>query len=88
MTTDTRPDGSVVVVSNTRPVVPGMRYRVSFEPFRRLDVDRPAASPGAGLGLSIVKAIARAHGGAVRAESRDGGGLIVTVILPGSRAQL
>jgi signal transduction histidine kinase len=85
VTTGTRPDGSaVLVVSNTGPVVP--RYEVPglFEPFRRLGTDRLATSPGAGLGLSIVRAVTRAHGGDVRAEPRDGGGLVVTVTLPGS----
>jgi signal transduction histidine kinase len=85
VTTGTRPDGSVVlVVSNTGPVVP--RYEVPglFEPFRRLGADRLATAPGAGLGLSIVRAVARAHGGDVHAEPRDGGGLVVTVTLPGS----
>jgi len=85
VTTSTGPDGSaVLVVSNTGPVVP--RYEVPglFEPFRRLGVDRLAAAPGAGLGLSIVQAVARAHGGTVHAQPRDGGGLVVTVTLPGS----
>jgi signal transduction histidine kinase len=77
----TRPDGAYVTVSNTGPVVP--RYEVPnlFEPFRRLGPDR-AASSGAGLGLSIVRAVATAHGGRVFADPRDGGGMTVTVILP------
>jgi len=78
------PDGTVqLTVENTGPIVP--RYEVPglFEPFRRLDTERVAtASPGAGLGLSVVRAIATAHGGSVRAEPRDGGGLVVTVSLP------
>jgi signal transduction histidine kinase len=83
--TDTRPDGSaVLVVSNTGPVVPRYEIPQLFEPFRRLSTDRlSSTSPGAGLGLSIVQAIARAHGGDVHAEPRDGGGLVVTVTLPG-----
>jgi signal transduction histidine kinase len=85
VTAGSRQDGSaVLVVSNTGPVVP--RYEVPglFEPFRRLGADRLATAPGAGLGLSIVRAVARAHGGDVHAEPRDGGGLVVTVTLPGS----
>jgi len=39
-------------------------------------------SPGAGLGLSIVQAVVKAHGGEVDAEPREGGGLVVTVTLP------
>ncbi|MDT5025929.1 MAG: hypothetical protein QOE61_2355 [Micromonosporaceae bacterium] len=83
VTSDTRPDGSVVLqVSNTGPVVPRYDIPNLFEPFHRLNSDRLSTSPGAGLGLSIVRAVTRAHGGDVRAEPRDGGGLVVTVILP------
>ncbi|MCU7722955.1 ATP-binding protein [Actinoplanes sp. KI2] len=77
-----RPDGwAVVEVSNSGPVIP--RYEVPglFEPFRRYNAER-VHSPGAGLGLSIVRAIAKAHGGAVEAEARDEGGLTVRVALP------
>jgi signal transduction histidine kinase len=80
----TRADGrAVVVVTNTGPLVPRYEIPSLFEPFRRLGAERlSATSPGAGLGLSIVQAVAGAHGGAVHAEPREGGGLIVTVTLP------
>ena len=80
--TGTRSDGWVVLeVSNSGPIIP--RYEVPglFEPFYRYGGERLHA-PGAGLGLSIVRAVARAHGGDVRADARDGGGLVVTVTLP------
>ncbi|MET7402813.1 HAMP domain-containing sensor histidine kinase [Dactylosporangium sp. NPDC005572] len=78
----TRPDGTAFVrVSNSGPVVPRYEIPNLFEPFRRLGAER-AKAPGAGLGLSIVRAVALAHGGGVQADPRDGGGLIVTVILP------
>jgi signal transduction histidine kinase len=81
-TSGMRPDGAVFVqVSNTGPIVPRYDIPNIFEPFRRLGAER-AAAPGSGLGLSIVRAVATAHGGVVQAEPRDGGGLIVTVILP------
>ncbi|HVK26274.1 MAG TPA: HAMP domain-containing sensor histidine kinase [Actinokineospora sp.] len=81
----TQPDGSALVqVSNTGPVVP--RYEVPglFEPFRQARAAERQATGGAGLGLSIVRAVATAHGGVVYAEPRDGGGLVVTVVLPGA----
>ncbi|MDX2971304.1 sensor histidine kinase [Kribbella solani] len=78
------PDGGgVIVVSNSGPVVPPYEVPSLFEPFRRLGPSRPSSgAAGAGLGLSIVRAVARAHGGDARADSRDGGGLVVTVTLP------
>jgi signal transduction histidine kinase len=52
-----------------------------FEPFHRGGVAR-TAHDGAGLGLSIVRAVVIAHGGTVHAEPVPGGGLSVTVHLP------
>uniref|UniRef100_A0ABV5YSM6 histidine kinase n=1 Tax=Actinoallomurus acaciae TaxID=502577 RepID=A0ABV5YSM6_9ACTN len=85
VTSGTLPDGSAqVVVSNTGPVVRPYEVPLLFEPFRRLRAERLSATvPGAGLGLSIVRSVARAHGGDVRAEPWEEGGLDVTVVLPG-----
>ena len=44
------------------------------QPFRRLGADRTGPG-GAGLGLSIVAAIAEAHGGVLRLDARPEGGL-------------
>ncbi|WP_223297460.1 sensor histidine kinase [Catenulispora acidiphila] len=87
VTTGTAADGSTrLQVSNTGPIVPRHEIPTLFEPFRRLGGERPSGrshgTSGAGLGLSIVRAVSRAHGGDVQAEPRDGGGLIVTVTLP------
>jgi signal transduction histidine kinase len=43
---------------------------------------RPGARPGHGLGLSVVLAIAEAHGGTVSALPRPGGGSVFTIALP------
>ncbi|MDX6356374.1 MAG: hypothetical protein QOF98_3277 [Streptomyces sp.] len=57
-----------------------------FEPFHRGEHTRrssPSHAPdGVGLGLSIVRAVARAHGGEVTAHPRSTGGLRVTLRLP------
>ena len=50
-----------------------------FEPFRRYE---RVAGHGVGLGLSIVRSVARTHGGDATARSRPGGGLVVRVALP------
>ena len=52
------------------------------EPFRRLRADRTGSARGAGLGLSIVAAIASAHGGALALHTREYGGLRVEIDLP------
>jgi signal transduction histidine kinase len=52
------------------------------QPFRRLVTDRTGSEGGAGLGLSIVAAIAEAHGGTLDLRARPEGGLRVAVRLP------
>lgn len=68
-------------VASSGAEVPGERVAELFEPFRRGPVERTAKVPGAGLGLSIVRAVVRAHGGEVTATPVAGGGLTVTVRL-------
>ncbi len=52
------------------------------QPFRRLGADRTGSDGGAGLGLSIVAAIASAHGGTLDLQARPEGGLRVGIGLP------
>jgi signal transduction histidine kinase len=62
------------------PGIPdGERDRV-FEPFHR-PPGRPETGEGYGLGLSLVRQIARAHGGEARCRSREGGGSVFQVDL-------
>jgi signal transduction histidine kinase len=83
-------DGSAwLVVENTGPAVPAYDVPGLFQPFRRLpaaerlaDTGSASHSRGAGLGLSIVRSVARAHGGDVHAAPREDGGLAVQVRLP------
>jgi signal transduction histidine kinase len=80
--TGTTPDGRAQLeVSNSGPVIPRYEVPALFEPFRRFRTER-LRSPGAGLGLSIVRSVARAHGGDVRADAREEGGLVVSLTLP------
>ena len=52
----------------------------AFEPFARADEDR--SEDGAGLGLTIVRAVAEAHGGSATATNLEGGGAAVSLDLP------
>jgi signal transduction histidine kinase len=79
----TSPAGEAEVeVSNTGPAVPPYEIPALFKPFHRLGEERMVTGRSAGLGLSIVRSVARAHGGDVTARPREGGGLVVTVTLP------
>lgn len=69
-----RREGPAVVlqVSNTGPGIPPQDLPLIFERFYRGEKSRSREHGGAGIGLSLVKQIVEAHGGAVSAESRDG----------------
>jgi signal transduction histidine kinase len=69
-------------VSNSGRKISYQAAMLLFEPFRRLDGDRLADDGGAGLGLSIVRAIAMAHGGRATASPLPDGGLEVSITLP------
>jgi signal transduction histidine kinase len=73
---------AVLSVSNTGPVVPPDHLRQLFLPFQRGGANRTGGRDGLGLGLSIVAAIAEAHGAWLQAHALTGGGLIVRVGFP------
>ncbi|MGW7517055.1 sensor histidine kinase [Streptomyces sp. NPDC054796] len=82
VSTYAQPGQAVLTVENTGPAVPAYEIDNLFEPFRRLRSDRTGSDKGVGLGLSIVRSVARAHGGTVTAEPREEGGLLMRVSLP------
>jgi signal transduction histidine kinase len=82
VTSRTSTDQVEVEVANSGPDVPPYEVEGLFKPFHRLADDRLVGAKGAGLGLSIVRSVAEAHGGSVRARAREGGGLVVKVTLP------
>jgi signal transduction histidine kinase len=70
---------AVLSVTNSGPVIPAAEVDRLFQPFQRLG-PRPARRDGGhGLGLSIVRAIATAHGATIGARAQPGGGLAVEV---------
>jgi signal transduction histidine kinase len=73
-------DGRAVIsVTNTGPVIPPAEIGRLFRPFERLATPRASNGNGHGLGLSIVAAIADAHGATIAAHARPGGGLRIQV---------
>jgi two-component system, OmpR family, sensor kinase len=78
-----RQNGNAVVrVADEGPgLTDDQRERV-FERFYRADPSRARTLGGAGLGLAIVSAVTKAHGGEVSVESDPGGGSIFEISLP------
>lgn len=71
-------------VSDTGIGIPADELPLVFERFHRVD---PARSEGGvGLGLSIARQIARAHGGEIEAKSEPGKGSTFALRIPRSRA--
>lgn len=79
-------DDVVLRVEDTGPGIPPDDLERIFERFYRSDPARSHAdaTAGTGLGLAIVRAVTEAHGGAVRAANRPGGGTMFIVRLPAS----
>jgi signal transduction histidine kinase len=73
---------AVVEVDDNGPGVPEGEIERAFEPFQRLEGSRSRETGGAGLGLAVVRAIARGHGGEVTLQNRVEGGLRARVTLP------
>lgn len=92
------PPGSEITVSAVHGACEGDDARISvadrgagfspeflphaLERFRRPDDGRARSEGGAGLGLALVASIADSHGGECTAENREGGGAVVTIIIP------
>ena len=70
---------AVITVRNAGPVIPGDQVPRLWRPFERLAPDRHGPDGGAGLGLAIVDAVARAHHAPIAADAPPSGGLIVSV---------
>jgi signal transduction histidine kinase len=83
VSTTTRDHRAVLEVFNGGERIDPELAPTLAEPFRRLD----RSVDGFGLGLSIVRSVAEAHGGSMRLAAPDSGGLRVLVMLPASSSE-
>jgi signal transduction histidine kinase len=82
VSTSTWTGHAVLSVSNTGPLIPPDDVGRLFQPFQRDGGGRTFSRDGLGLGLSIVGAIAEAHGAWLQAKARPGGGLGIQIGFP------
>lgn len=71
-----------ILIDDDGPGIPEDKREEVFRPFHRLDASRNMDTGGVGLGLTIARDIARAHGGNLVLESSPLGGLRARVWLP------
>jgi len=69
-------------IEDDGPGIPESDYENVFRPFMRLEASRNLSTGGVGLGLTITRDIARAHGGEVILSKSSHGGLKATLKLP------
>ncbi len=77
---------AVVTVEDDGPGLPEDELEAVFEPFHRAERSRSRETGGAGLGLTVARQAARAHGGDVTLSSRSEGGLAARLHLPLARS--
>lgn len=75
-------DNAVLIVEDTGIGIPKQEQTRVFERFYRTDKSRTRKTGGAGIGLTITKAIVQAHGGTIHCESEPGEGSRFIVTLP------
>lgn len=73
---------AILQISDSGPGMTPTEQEQAFERFWRADEGRNRRAGGSGLGLSVVKAIAEAHGGQATIQSHKGGGTTVRVTVP------
>ncbi len=75
-------DRAVVSVADHGPGLPPELASRAFDRFARADPSRTRSTGGAGLGLSLARALVEAQGGAMWLEDTPGGGLTARIALP------
>lgn len=75
-------DRVIITVEDDGPGIPDQAIEQMLEPFTRGEPSRNRGTGGAGLGLTLSRAIAEQHGGSLTLANRTGGGLTATLTLP------
>lgn len=78
-------DAWEIQITDQGPGIPAAEHARIFEKFHRLGSELRRETQGTGIGLSLVKAVAEAHGGRVTLASAPGEGAVFTLIGPISR---
>ncbi|MDJ0921158.1 MAG: ATP-binding protein [Henriciella sp.] len=76
------PKMAEILIDDNGPGIPESEREDAFRPFHRLEEARTQNVPGSGLGLTLARDFARAHGGDIRLEDSEMGGLRVRLRLP------
>ena len=82
ITIERQEDDILIHIVDHGPGIPEDKLETVFEPFYRLESSRNRDTGGNGLGLSIARNIARAHGGDLLLLNSPGGGLEALLSLP------
>ena len=74
--------GVVIEVADRGPGIAGPQLEAAWRPFHRIEGSRSPQTGGYGLGLAIVRQIARSQGWEVSLSNRAGGGLVARLAIP------
>jgi signal transduction histidine kinase len=86
ITVEDAPSELRIRISDRGPGIPDAQLELAFDPFYRIEASRSRSTGGTGLGLTIARSIARAHGGDVTLRNLPSGGLEALVTLPRTAA--
>jgi len=78
----TQGDEIVIQFKDRGPGIDELEKEQVFSPFYRVEKSRNRETGGTGLGLTVARTIARAHGGDIFLSDREGGGLVVSLHIP------
>ena len=75
-------DRVAIEISDNGPGIPEDELANAQEAFYRIEPSRSRETGGSGLGLTLARAAAQAHGGRLELSNRAEGGLLVRILLP------